>query len=288
MKIKTLLDGDKNAPTLKRGKLSSPDSRPMMNMPIQIFQPWSNMIIRIKIPDEIFKVLLNMYDETMKDWKSFGEQLVGQVEEEPEVTEEMRNKFPEWTNFCTSAVIEYVKTATLQTMTAEPVKMKEFMADQVLAKISTMWFVNQKPGEYNPIHIHTNCKVSSVCYLKTPKQQVKDRKQHYQCDGKITFSNNTGTDSTFANHQITFEPVAGDMYIFGALQHHMVWPYRSADPNDERISLSFNADFRTQSQLQHEQKQQEKLYEEMTKYKQQQSEVKDDKSADVSNINKSG
>ena len=99
MKIKTLLDGDKNAPTLKQGKLSSPDSQPMMNMPIQIFQPWSNMIIRIKIPDEIFKVLLNMYDETMKDWKSFGEQLVGQVEEEPEVTEEMRNKFPEWTNF---------------------------------------------------------------------------------------------------------------------------------------------------------------------------------------------
>ena len=78
------------------------------------------------------------------------------------------------------------------------------------------------------------------------------------------------------------------MYLFGSLQHHMVWPYRSADPNDERISLSFNADFRTQSQLQHEQKQQEKLYEEMTKFKQQQSGVKDDKSADVSNINKSG
>ena len=288
MKIKTLLDGDKNAPTLKQGKLSSPDSQPMMNMPIQIFQPWSNMIIRIKIPDEIFKVLLNMYDETMKDWKSFGEQLVGQVEEEPEVTEEMRNKFPEWTNFCTSAVIEYVKTATLQTMTAEPVKMKEFMADQVLAKISTMWFVNQKPGEYNPIHIHTNCKVSSVCYLKTPKQQVVDRKPHFKADGKITFTNNTGTDALFSNASCSFVQKAGDMYLFGSLQHHMVWPYRSADPNDERISLSFNADFRTQSQLQHEQKQQEKLYEEMTKYKQQQSEVKDDKSADVSNINKSG
>ena len=288
MKIKTLLDGDKNAPTLKRGKLSSPDSQPMMNMPIQIFQPWSNMIIRIKIPDEIFKVLLNMYDETMKDWKSFGEQLVGQVEEEPEVTEEMRNKFPEWTNFCTSAVIEYVKTATLQTMTAEPVKMKEFMADQVLAKIPTMWFVNQKPGEYNPIHIHTNCKVSSVCYLKTPKQQVVDRKPHFKADGNITFTNNTGTDALFSNASCSFVPKAGDMYLFGSLQHHMVWPYRSADPNDERISLSFNADFRTQSQLQHEQKQQEKLYEEMTKYKQQQSEVKDDKGVIVSNINKSG
>ena len=246
------------------------------------------MIVKIKIPDKMFKVLLNMYDETMKDWKSFGDQLVGQVEEEPEVTEEIRNKFPEWINFCNSSVIEYIKTATLQTMTAEPDKMNEFMADKVLSRISTMWFVNQKPGEYNPIHIHTNCKVSAICYLKTPKQQIIGRKTHYKADGQITFTNNTGTDALFSNASCSFEPKAGDMYIFGALQHHMVWPYRSADPNDERISLSFNADFRTQSQLLQEQRQQEKLYEDMKKNKEQQSEVKDDKSADVSNINKSG
>ena len=91
-------------------------------MPIQIYQPWSNMIVKIKIPDSIFKDLLNMYDETMKDWKSFGNQLVGQVEEEPEVSEEMRNKFPQWREFCLSSVAEYVKTATLQTMTGDPVK----------------------------------------------------------------------------------------------------------------------------------------------------------------------
>ena len=296
MKIKTLLDGDKRAPTPKQGTLSSPDSQPMMNMPIQIFQPWSNMIVKIKIPDKIFKVLLNVYDETMKDWKSFGDQLVGQVEEEPEVTEEIRNKFPEWINFCNSSVIEYIKTATLQTMTAEPDKMNEFMADKVLTRISTMWFVNQKPNEYNPIHIHTNCKVSAICYLKTPKQQIIGRKTHYKTDGKITFTNNTGTDTLFSNATCSFEPKAGDMYIFGALQHHMVWPYRSADPNDERVSISFNVDTITKSGLKRQQQEQE----EMVKYYQEQkqkseneklnlnNEVKDDKSADASNINKSG
>ena len=52
-----------------------------------------------------------------------------------------------------------------------------------------MWFVNQRLGEYNPVHIHTNCKSIINClYVKTPKQQVKDRKEHYQTDdGKITF-----------------------------------------------------------------------------------------------------
>ena len=177
----------------------------------------------------------------------------------------MRNNFPEWTNFCTSAVIEYVKTATLQTMTAEPVKMKEFMADQVLAKISTMWFVNQKPGEYNPIHIHTNCKVSSVCYLKTPKQQVVDRKPHFKADGNITFTNNTGTDALFSNASCSFVPKAGDMYLFGSLQHHMVWPYRSANPDDLRVSLSFNADYTTKTNLEKEQDMQQKMYEEVIK-----------------------
>tara|TARA_B100001778_G_scaffold129283_1_gene106344 strand:- start:130 stop:507 length:378 start_codon:yes stop_codon:yes gene_type:complete len=125
-----------------------------------------------------------------------------------------------------------------------------------------------------------------VVYLKTPKNQVKGRKDHYQADGQITFMNNTGTDMTFANAQCSFEPKPGEMYVFPALQHHMVWPYRSSDPDDLRVSLSFNADFTTQQALEIEKKNQEKLYEEMKKHKE--SEVKNDKGTDVSDINKSG
>ena len=74
------------------------------------------------------------------------------------------------------------------------------------------------------------------------------------------------------------------MYVFPALQHHMVWPYRSADPNDERVSISFNADTTTKSSLDKQAKEQEKMYEEMKKMK----ESENDKSADASDINKSG
>ena len=149
-----------------------------------------------------------------------------------------------------------------------------------------MWFVNQKPHEYNPVHIHTNCKVSSVVYLKTPQNQLKDRKDHYQSDGKITFVNNSGTDPNFANAQCSFAPEAGDMYIFPALQHHMVWPYRSTDPDDLRVSLSFNADWITKTQLEAQNKNHEMMYEQMKKHKE--SEMKDDKSVTDGNINKSG
>ena len=61
---------------------------------VQFIQPWSNMICKIKLPDHIFKKLLELYDYTMKDWKSFGGQLVGQIDEEPEVTPKILEKFP--------------------------------------------------------------------------------------------------------------------------------------------------------------------------------------------------
>ena len=278
MKVKNLLlDDNENKP-------SEPQKKSML--PIEIFSPWSNIIVKFKMPDEVFQDLEKMYDYTMKNYKSFGEQLVGQIEEEPEVTQEIQQKFPNWVNFCLQCTNNFIMTQSSINYQAEPSKMPD--ANDLLSRINTMWFVKQRPGEYNPMHIHTNCKISAIAYLRTPRQQVKDRKEHYQSDGKVTFSNNTGTDLNFANYQCSFEPKPGDMYVFPALQHHMVWPYRSADPNDERISISFNADTTTGKAFQENAKQQEKMYEEMKKFKEQQSEVKNDKSADVSDINKSG
>ena len=62
--------------------------------------------------------------------------------------------------------------------------------------------------------------------------------------------------------------------------------YRSSNPDDSRISLSFNADYTSKSALEQEQKNQERLYQDMKKYKE--SEAKNDKGTDVSDINKSG
>ena len=278
MKIKNLLDDNGNKP-----------SEPQQRLPIEVFAPWSNIIIRFKIPDNIFANLLELYDEiNSSKWKSFGKQLVGQIDDEPEVTPDLQKKYPLWTNFCNEAARNFAMTQTQTVMQAEPEKWSKFLSDELLTRINTMWFVKQKPGEYNPVHIHTNCKISSIAYVKTPKQQVKDRKEHYESDGRVTFMNNSGTDLNFSASQCTFEPKAGDMYVFPALQHHMVWPYRSADPNDERVSISFNADMTTKSVLDRQQKEQEEMIKYYEEEKQKQSEVKDDKSADVSDINKSG
>ena len=256
---------------------------------VEYIQPWSNFICKIKLPDEVFDDLQKLYDDASKLNVSFGEQLVGQINDEPEVTQELQEKFPNFMQFCLGGVKQYVTTAMSQVLKGDSKhdSSEEFFkidAPNLLTRITTMWFVNQKPGEYNPAHIHTNCKVSSVMYLRKPSRQIKDRKDHYSSDGMITFMNNTGTDNNFSNSQCSFNPEPGDMYIFPALQHHMVWPYRSEDPNDSRISLSFNADFTTKTKLEQDKKTQEMMYQEMKKMK----EGENDKSTNVSDINKSG
>jgi len=221
-----------------------------------IIQPWSNPVIQFRLPAGILKELRKVYKYTMSNNpKDYGDNLVGQIVEEPQVSNEIQNKFPEWINFCLSAVEEYCNLSQKQICVAQPKLYKDYQKQQIMSKITTMWFVNQKPNEYNPAHVHTGCKVSSVVYLQTPKKQIKSIKKHHDTDGKITFINNCGTDLNFSIAQATFTPKAGDMYIFAANQQHMVWPYRSKDPHDSRISMSFNADVTTEEKLKKENEQ---------------------------------
>ena len=103
-----------------------------------------------------------------------------------------------------------------------------------------MWMISQKDNEYNPIHVHTNCDVSAVFYLKIP-EYLPGRKEHINPDGSIVFVNNTGTDTRYSNSIAPFWPIVGDMFIFGGKQLHGVYPFRTKDGKGERRSVSFNA-----------------------------------------------
>ena len=270
--------------TLNENDNTSEDKSKQLD--IQYIQPWSNFIVKLKLPEHLFNDLQKMYEDANKENISFGKELVGQIDNEPQVTPELMKKYKELITFFLQSVQQYVTATLHQSHIGDGNKevLQQTLNERLLARITTMWFVNQKPGEYNPSHIHTNCKISAVMYLKKPSRQIKDRKEHYKSDGMITFMNNTGTDSAFTNSQCSFNPEPGTMFLFPALQHHMVWPYRSEDPNDSRISLSFNADFTTEERLKAEQNNAELMYKEMKKMK----ESENDKSVTDGNINKSG
>ena len=113
----------------------------------------------------------------------------------------------------------------------------------------TMWIISQQPGEYNPMHIHTQCQISAVMYLKVPKM-LPSRKEHRPGDdGSILFVSNASRDVDFSNPNIVIHPTVGDFFMFGAQQQHAVYPYRCAEgqKETERRSISFNAVFQSKT-----------------------------------------
>ena len=258
MKVKNLLDDSQN--------VNSEGEGIPYTLQVQFIQPWSNIIAKIKMPQDVFKSFKSLYDTVMEDKEllNFGDKLVGQVNSEPFVKSEKLDTEVTFRDFCIDAVRNFVLVQKRQNYGHDPRKLAEIESDKLNVKLTSMWFVNQKPGEYNPIHVHTGCKVSAIGYLRTPKNQIAPRKKHFNTDGQLSFTNNSGNDFNWTNPTCHLRPEEGDFYIFGAMQQHMVWPFRSTEENDLRISLSFNADVISQSELD----KQKQHFEEMQKEKQ--------------------
>ena len=83
---------------------------------VEYIQPWSNFICKIKLPDEVFSELQKLYDEAAKLNVNFGKELVGQIDDEPQVTLEVQNKFPQFMEFCLQGVRQYVINAMTQVL----------------------------------------------------------------------------------------------------------------------------------------------------------------------------
>ena len=111
----------------------------------------------------------------------------------------------------------------------------------------TMWIVSQQPNEYNPIHVHTECQLSCVLYLKVPKFSPSKKSHRNLDDGSITFISNSPKDPEFGATSLTLRPEVGDIFIFSASQLHSVYPYRCTEGDPERRSISFNAIFETET-----------------------------------------
>ena len=217
------------------------------NLPIQILAPWANIVLKSKIPDDIFQDLLKMYDEVKNSkWDSHGNNLVGQIEEELTVKTENQKQHPNWINFCALMSQKFLVAQQNTNQVSETTDSKKVNSNKFTVNINAMWFVNQKPLEYNPAHVHSNCSISAIAYLKTPKERIKSKKEFYDTDGKLSFINNAGLDTRWSVPILNLEPKEQDIYIFPALQTHLVYPYQSNNSQDRRVSISFNADIKSE------------------------------------------
>jgi len=108
-------------------------------------------------------------------------------------------------------------------------------------KVKTVWVNYMKSGDCNPIHIHTNCKFSSVLFVEKPKnlsQEILDfkiNKNKNSIPGGLIFDLNQAMEYHIFNK--SFEPNVGDFYIFPYNVKHSVNSFKS---KGERISIAAN------------------------------------------------
>ena len=204
----------------------------------ELLQPWSAFILKTKLPKRVLGRMLKLTDEIVNNPKSknHGPGLAGQIEWEPTIDMDLLKKI-DVEDYFYEIIHQYCMRAHLQT--------NPFDYDEVPPLIeyiiNEIWIISQKDNEYNPLHRHLGCNLSSVMYLKVP-EFLPARKQREDEDGNICFHSSPMHPDGVYGHigRISMKPKVGDFYLFPAEQMHEVYPFRTADGKGERRSVSFN------------------------------------------------
>ena len=207
--------------------------------------PWADVLWRVTLPPFMLDALLDITDQVLQDpdRKNWGENLAGQIEDEPLIPHQlmMDYKVTGGTVFhwLMNVVGEYVKACVIQQAAFYDVdKVKDL---QWLTQMKSAWIISQWEGEYNPIHVHTECAMSTVLYLKIP-EFLPSTKPERNDDGCIMFIGGAGVNSRLTRNMIKVKPTVGEFFLFPAHLQHCVYPFKTED-DQERRSISFNADF---------------------------------------------
>jgi len=246
----------------KKAKGTGTLDDPNLSIEIEQIQPWSDVLLKTKLPDPVLKGMLEISDKILQDPEraNWGHNLAGQIEDEPLVPHEMMQNYKLGTSgniftFLLNIVGEYVKMCMRQQATqADWPKIEK---EEWMTQMKSAWLISQWEGEYNPIHIHTECSLSTVMYLKVP-EFLPSTKPQRDDDGCIMFIGAGHQSSRLTRNIIKIKPKVGDFYIFPAHLQHCVYPFKT-DGDYERRSMSFNADFISKTDWEKIQKQQQEM-----------------------------
>ena len=169
-----------------------------------------------KLSKEFVDTLNTKMNDQLED---FSDNLVGKVSQELLFTEEINALFlkevstfiGKYQNFS-----EQVNTFGRKRLDGEKYNYG--------VQIVNGWFVRQFENEYNPVHIHTGCRLSCVGYLSLPED--------------IQFL--SGTSSGYTSTNFMVKPQVGDFYVFPNQLFHCVYPFKT---KGERRSFSVNMNF---------------------------------------------
>ena len=196
---------------------------------LKVIKPFGPTIARVKMSNELIKVLNDYVDKTISDKNKIkdldhGNNLAGNVTQEFK----LEKKFIEesgYKNFLSESVYEWLKISGYK-------EIKEF-------EIISSWIVRQFKNEYNPVHWHGG-HVSGVGYLKVPEffgetAQPLSNKNNKNGNLELIY----GSRQFLSDSSFSIKPETGYYYFFPHYMMHTVYPFTGT--NEERRSISFNA-----------------------------------------------
>ena len=207
-----------------------------MENKVTITRPFGPKIGVVKLPNKIVTKLIDITDRLIVDEtrEKHGCALVGQIKEEVRISNELLEKenlynifqqyLGDYIAYCLKeSCIHYNNKHTLE------------------VAVTDMWFNEMKAGEYNPAHFHTKCYVSSVLYLKIPKNRTK---RNIECkddtDGMIEFSDRSVAPDFLTRGSLCLQPEVGTMFMWPSSLLHSVYPFLG---DEVRRSIAWNGTY---------------------------------------------
>jgi uncharacterized protein (TIGR02466 family) len=200
-----------------------------------MLSPFGPRILSVMLPENIIQRINDLGDNQQNSTNMDG-RLAGIIKDEPELTDEEMDSIGIKQIFLDIGQ-QYVSTILFDNhhINYNPDDYKidmEFVGG---------WIVNQKENEYNPVHAHSNCNISSVLYLKVPEFKPRGYTGKKNIDGYIEFINSTVDHSMLSAGTYLVKPEVGKLLMFPSTLLHTVYPFQGPD---ERRSLAFNLNYK--------------------------------------------
>ena len=199
--------------------------------------PFGPRIAVIRLPDLVIDKLISITDKIISDENRInaGPRLAGQLQSESSIPLDVLKK-EGLEPFFEHLFKEYVSNnlANLVSKTADPVSVQ-------YVEINEAWVNSMYKNEYNPIHWHDACTMSSTLYLKVPEYEKRNIPgKTMKVDGDIVFiTDNPSTPShSLQSPTAGYSPKVGDMFIWPSRLLHTVYPFQGSG---ERRSVAMNA-----------------------------------------------
>ena len=215
---------------------------------LKTYFPYGPAIGHAKLPDELVNDLNKDCDNIVKNkelskTQDFSHALVGEVEQELLLSNDIVNKWGSWFGLQVRAyVAAYFNQLTIPNQNIFSVPIEEALqaANNLQINVQAAWYIRSFTGDYNPLHTHGNCELTCVGFLKVPDlsgEQKNDKARNNNGVLEVIGSAGYNDLTFFENDRIGFTPEVGNWYLFPASLRHGVYPFKA---DGERRSFSIN------------------------------------------------